>query len=349
MNEVTILRLKFNYYDLQTLALLFLEINIVAPLIAIVLIIVFRNIVFWFVSMVNGNRSWKYISILINTILSKRYWGLVIDEKTYKPVSFAKIKLIKFEKNKESISKKVLGTTLSDFYGRYVFNYKGDYSNLFLEVHATGFKKFYKEIDTLNHLKDNHEMVYDVHLNPKPKTRALNLTPFIYAVNFITNFAVLLASATGLLLSIYHLMTSSTTLSFIMTTIYVFILYFTISSFFKRFTLKKLVVLESLLMQKIPGAVVRLYDNKHQLHLAVTNNKGYVLLDWMPGEHQILVTKKGYELVDDATGTRNRKAYLTHNKFVKLRKRFKTSQSLTTTNKDIKIRTSLQNPFNKVD
>lgn len=349
MNEVTILRLEFNYYDLQTFTLLFLEINIVAPLVTIVLIVLLRNIVFWIVSMVNGNRSWKYISVLVNSILRKRYWGLVIDEKTYKPVSFAKIKLIRFEKSKESISKKVLGTTLSDFYGRYIFNYKGEYSNLFLEVHALGFKKFYKEIDTLSHLKENFEMVYDIHLSPKPKTKALNLTPFLYAANVITNFAVLLASSVGLLLSIYHLLTSSTTLSFIMTTIYIFILYFTISSFFKRFTLKKLIVLESLLMQKIPGAVVRLYDNKHQLHLAITNNKGYVLLDWIPGEHQILVTKKGYELVDDTTGTRNRKAYLTHNKFVKLRKRFKTSQSLTAPNKDIKIRTSLQNPFNKVD
>lgn len=349
MNEISILRLKFNYYDLQTLALLFLEVNIIAPLISIIFIFFFKNIIFWIISIINKNKFWKYTSIIINSFLPKRYWGIVIDDKTYKPVSFAKLKLIRFEKNKDSISKKVLGYTTSDYFGRYIFDYKGDYSNLFLEVNALGFKKFYKEIDTLNHIKDNFEMVYDVHLNPRSNNKSLNLTPFIYSVNFITNLFIFLASVVGLLLSIYHLMTTSTSLSFIMTTMYIFILYFSLSSFFKRFTLKKLEVLESLLMQKIPGAVVRLYDNKHQLHIAVTNKNGYVLLDWMPGEHQILVTKKGYELVDDNTGTRNRKMYLTHNKYVKLKKRFETSHSLTTTNKDIKIRTSLQNPFAKVN
>jgi len=347
MNEVSILRLKFNYYDLQTLALLFLQINIFAPLVTIALVILLRSIIFWIISMFNRNKYWKFMYILINQLFRKRYWGLVIDNKTYKPVSFAKIKLIKFETQKDLISKKVLASTLSDYYGRYLFNYKGEYSNLFIEVHASGFKKFYKEIDTLDHVKENLEVLYDIHL--APKTNSLNLTSFIYAVNLICNIAIFLAAAVGLLLSIYIQLTSAASIAFIMCAIYIFILYFTLAGLFKRFTLKKLEVLESLLMQKIPGAVVRLYDKKHQLHLAVTNAKGYVLLDWIPGENQILVTKKGYELVDESTGTRNKKMYLSNIKHVKLKKRFKTSQSLSTTTKDIKIRTSLQNPFAKTE
>ena len=98
-------------------------------------------------------------------------------------------------------------------------------------------------------------------------------------------------------------------------------------------------------MQRIPGAEVRLYDKKHQLHMAVTNKKGYVLLDWVAGAHQVLVTKKGYELIDETTGMRNRKTYLTNSKYIKLKQKFKPLQSLTTKTMSAKTNTSLQNPF----
>lgn len=345
MPEVSILRVKVNYTDLQTFALLFLEINTLSPFLLICALHFIRIVIFWVISMFNGNKYWKFIYLLNNYVFRKRYWGLVINDKTFKPVSYVKVKLIRFEKNKESVSKKVLASTLSDFNGRYNFNYKGPYQNLFIEVHGIGYKNFYKEIDTLDHLSRNSEMVYDIYLTPSKK--ALTLQMPIIIINKITNLLIFTAAAIGLVVSIYSQLTYGLFTDFVLSAIYIFILYYSLSHLFRRYTLKKLEVIESLLMQKIPGAVVRLYDRKHQLHLAVTNSKGYVLLDWIPGEHQILVTKKGYELIDDNTGVTNSKAYLTNNKHIKLKKRFKSSQSLSTTHKDIKIRTSLQNPFAK--
>ncbi len=345
MPEVSLFRIKINYSDLQTIALLFLELSILTPLLIIIAIYFLRNVIYWIVSMLNGNKYWKFVYLLNNLIFRKRYWGLVINDKTYTPVSFAKIKLIRFEKLKDSVKKKVIASTISDSKGRYNFNYKGEYKNLFIEVHGVGFKNFYKEIDTLEHITQNSEMIFDIYLTPNNKS--INFEVFLTLLNSITNIAIFILAVLGLLVGIYAQLTKGDLVDLIMCALYISILYVSLSNLFKKYTLKKLEVIESLLMQKIPGAVVRLYDTKHQLHLAVTNNKGYVLIDWIPGEHQILVTKKGYELIDDNTATRNRKTYLTNNKYVKLKKKFKTTHSLTSTNKDIKIRTSLQNPFTK--
>lgn len=345
MDQISILKIKFNYYDLEKLGLFLTDTSLYIPLLAIFAIGVFRILTFWFVSLLNRNKYWKYIVLLINFIKPTRYWGIIYNEKDFIPVRYAKVKLIKFENKKDQVFKKVVASTISDYFGRYAFNYKGEYKNLFLEVHALEYKKYYKEIDTLNHITENKEIIYDAALMPKSKNLFLNkLLPLF---NIASNIFIVVFSALGLIISIYRQLTLEQFDGFIFSAIYIFVLYIAINSFFKKFTLKKLEVLESLLMYKIPGAVVRLYDKKHQLHLAVTNNKGYVLLDWVPGEHQILVTKKGYELVDDATGNRNKKMYLSHTKHVRLKKKYKQPQSLVTTPADVKIKTSLQNPFKK--
>jgi len=310
MPEVSLFRIKLNYSDLQTFALIFLQLNILTPLAVIAGVHLLRYVIFWVFSMINGNKYWKFVYVLINLVLRRRYWGLVINDKTFKPVSFAKVKLVHFQNTKDKITKKVLATTLSDINGRYTFNYKGEFKNLFLEVRCAGYKVFYKEIDTLEHLTHNSEMVYDVYLSPKNKTINLDLPTTI--INYIANTLIFIVAVIGLLTSIYSQLTYSESQGFVMSAVYIFIIYCALSNLFKRYTLKKLEVIESLLMHKIPGAVVRLYDRKHQLHIAVTNSNGYVLLDWIPGEHQILVTKKGYELIDENTGTKNKKAYLTN-------------------------------------
>lgn len=345
MDQISIFKIKFNYYDLERLGLFLTDTSLSLSLIVIFCILIFRTLIYWIVSLLNRNKYWKYIILLVNLIKPTRYWGIIYSEKDFSPVRYAKVKLIKFENNKDKILKKVIASTISDYFGRYAFNYKGEYKNLFLEVHAFRYKKYYKEIDTLNHITENKEIIYDAALMPKSKNLFLNkLLPLF---NFVSNVFIIIFSALGLIMSIYRQLTIEQFDGFIFSAIYICVLYLTISTFFKKFTLKKLEVLESLLMHKIPGAVVRLYDRKHQLHLAVTNSKGYVLLDWVPGEHQILVTKKGYELVDDATGNRNKKMYLSHVKHVRLKKKYKQPQSLVTTPADIKIKTSLQNPFKK--
>lgn len=346
MNEVSILKFKIDYYDLQSLALIFLQVNIYSPLLFIAAVYTLKTIFFWTISMFNGNKYWKFIYIFINNVRRRRYWGIIVDEKSHNVVSFAKVKLIKFEKTGERISKKFLSSTISDYKGRYYFNYKGKFENLFIEAKALGYKKFYKEIDTLSHISENSEIVYDVFLTPSNKS--FNLRIYLLAINFTANILTIVAASLGLLVSIYHQLTVDNSVSFIMCAVYVYILFIAISNIFRKYTLKKFEVLESLLMKKIPGAVVRLYDKKHQLHLAITNNKGYVLLDWVPGEHQILVTKKGYELIDESTGMKNKKAYLTNNNYIKLKKKFKNSQNITSVNKDIKIKTSLKNPFSEI-
>jgi hypothetical protein len=281
--------------------------------------------------------------LLTNLLSKKRYWGIVVDESNFKIVPFAKVKLIKFENNKKGVAKKLIATTIANTDGKYFFNYKGSFDNLFIEVHSIGFKKFYKQIDTLKHIQDNGEVIYDVFLSGVKNS--LNSSLLVTIITFITKFVILVSSIVGLLLCIYLILANNDQNGIIMGSLYIFILYFTLDSWIKRIGYKRLNVIESLLMQKIPGAVVRLYDKRNQLHIAVTNLKGGVLLDWTPGEHQILVTKRGYELLDENTGTKDKKMFLGINKYVKLKKKFKAHHRFSNKNISVKAKTSLDNPF----
>lgn len=344
MGDISILRIRINYSDLEVFTLVFLQVHVIYPLILIAALFLLKNFIFWFLSFFNRNSIFSYLRILINKIRRARYWGIIYDSKRLSPVRFARVKLIKFEKQGEKVVKKIVGTTISDYLGRYYFNYKGEYKNLFLEVNSFGYKRFYKEIDTLKHIELNNEIIFDAAL-VKSK-QGFNLSKFAYFVNFIFVVLTLFLAGLGLIVSIYYQLSSIRAEAFIFTAIYVFILYINITNLLKRFTLKKLEVLESLLMHKIPGAVVRLYDKKNNLHFAVTNKDGYVLLDWEPGAHQIIVTKRGYQILDDNTGTEDKKTWLTHTKHVRLKRKFK-NHTVSTTDKDIKIKpvSSLNNPF----
>lgn len=342
MEQISILQFKIDFKNLQDIGIFFIQTPIYLPLIIITIFVLFRFIVYWLITLINKNKYWKVIYLPLNLIKSPKYWGMVYDEKNNIPIPFAKVKLIHFSKDGEVVKKSLIATTISNKDGKYYFNYNAEFKNLFIEVYALGYKRYYKEIDTLEHLKINEEIVYDVALIPA--NNKFNSYFIITAINKFINFFIFIFSTIGLIISIYNQLTVNNIESFIFSSMYIFLLYISISGFLKKFTLKKFEVLESVLMQKIPGAVVRLYDNHKQLHLTVTNKKGYILLDWIPGQHQILITKRGFEMIDENTGTKNRKLYLSNNNHVKLKKKFVTTNVVGVA-KDIKVKTSLTNPF----
>jgi len=232
----------------------------------------------------------------------KKYWGVIVDELTNKPIAFASITLsVKAIGTDNQMSSTVVAQAVSDLDGRYRLN-TDRRDEFYLEVKASGYQPFTKFIKMANPLASEEDIVYDVPL------RRLDAKPNIFKqlINYrkknLIGFArgvLLVSSVLGFIFTIYSQINFPTKLNWVLLVIY--ILVFVISFYptiYQRIQKRgKVVDMDANL--PIPGAVVRIYDEKQQIALSLTNNKGEARFDLPSGEYSILASKRGYIMISE--------------------------------------------------
>lgn len=232
----------------------------------------------------------------------KKYWGVIVDELTSKPIAFASITLsVKAIGTDNQMNSTVVAQAVSDLDGRYRLN-TDRRDEFYLEVKASGYQPFTKFIKMANPLASEEDIVYDVPL------RRLDAKPNIFKqlINYrkknLIGFArgvLLVSSVLGFIFTIYSQINFPTKLNWVLLVIY--ILVFVISFYptiYQRIQKRgKVVDMDANL--PIPGAVVRIYDEKQQIALSLTNNKGEARFDLPSGEYSILASKRGYIMISE--------------------------------------------------
>lgn len=232
----------------------------------------------------------------------RKYWGIVVDDLTNKPIAFASITLsIKEIGTDNQMKTTVIAQAVSDLDGRYRLN-TDKRDNFYLDVKASGYQPFTKFISMANPLSSTEDIVYDVPLRRiDAKTNFLK-TLLSYRKKSLINFAravLLISSIIGFLFTIYSQINSPDNLNLILLGVYIII--FIISfypSIYNRIQ-KKGKVIDVDLNAPIPGAVVRIYDAKQQIALALTNSKGEARFDLPSGQYSILTNKRGYKMITE--------------------------------------------------
>lgn len=230
----------------------------------------------------------------------RKYWGVIYDDFTNKPVAFASITLSYKEIGTDNETKTtVIAQAVSDLEGRYRLN-TDKRDNFYLEVKASGYVPYTKFITMANPLNSAEDIVYDIPLKRLDARSNMFKNLFSYGKKSLINFArtiLLIASIVGFMFTIYAQINFPDTLNIILLGLYIVI--FIISfypSIYNRIK-KKGKVLDVDFNSPIPGAVVRIYDSKQQLALSLTNTKGEARFDLPSGEYSILASKRGYIMV----------------------------------------------------
>lgn len=233
----------------------------------------------------------------------KKYWGIVSDEATGAVIPFASITLTKKElDSKGQVRTIVISQTVTDLEGRYRLN-TDQRDNFFLEVRASGYEIYYKFLKMDNPLSSLEDIVYDVQLK-KTDARTRNSIVSFLGYQKKNLFALLktitlISSIIGFLVTMYLEINSPSILNLIFIALYVLMFTITLYPLVYEVTLSRSYVLERQYKTRIRGAVVRIYDDKQQLGLSITNGKGEVRFDLNPGTYGILANKKGYEMTNE--------------------------------------------------
>lgn len=232
----------------------------------------------------------------------RKYWGIVVDDLTNKPIAFASIILsIKEIGPDNQMKTTVIAQSVSDLDGRYRLN-TDKRDNFYLDVKAIGYQPFTKIISMANPLSSAEDIVYDVPLRRIDEKSNFFKTLLSYRKKSLINFAravLLVSSIIGFLFTIYSQINFPDNLNLILLGVYIVI--FIISfypSIYNRIQ-KKGKVIDVDLNVPIPGAVVRIYDSKQQIALALTNSKGEARFDLPSGQYSILTNKRGYKMITE--------------------------------------------------
>lgn len=230
----------------------------------------------------------------------RKYWGIIFDDLTNKPVAFASITLSIKEIGKDNQMKStVITQAVSDLDGRYRLN-TDQRDKFYLEVKASGYQPYTKFISMANPLNSAEDIVYDIPLRRIDAKESMFKSLFSYKKKGFINFAravLLFTSIIGFLFTIYSQINFPDNLNLILLVVYVLI--FIISFYPSIYTRiqKRGKVIDVDFNSPIPGAVVRIYDTKQQIALSLTNSKGEARFDLPAGEYSILASKRGYIMV----------------------------------------------------
>lgn len=252
-----------------------------------------------------GSGIGQIIGLLLGAITQrkKKYWGIIVDDLTNKPIPFASITLSTKEIGKDNqIKTSVLSQTVSDLDGRYRLN-SDKKDKLYLEVKASGYQPFSKFISLNNPLNSTEDIVYDVQLkriDAKPNfiKNLLN-----YKKDSVFDFArsiLLISSIIGFLFTIYIQINFPDYLNLILLGIYTILFIITFYPYIYNLIQKRGKVIDLDQNMPIPGAFVRIYNQKQQVSLSLTNSKGEMRFDIKEGEYLILSSKMGYKMISNA-------------------------------------------------
>lgn len=238
------------------------------------------------------NKTYKYGIIGILIPRQKKYWGIVFDEKESKPIPFANVRV--YTSTEELISQ-----TVSDMDGRYALlvDEAGDYK---LEVQASGYEKLEREIK-ISKISDNLEVTVDIGLYKLGEDYGFLTTILRYErVETYKLFRRLLLalSVIGLGYSIYTAIQNPLLVNYLILIFYGIIFSFEVYHFFDMQAWGK--VVESKTLKGLGGVIVRIFDSKSQLSIALSNKNGQLKLKLGAGKYKLSALKTGFKLANDS-------------------------------------------------
>ncbi|MEO6728631.1 MAG: Ig-like domain-containing domain [Candidatus Dojkabacteria bacterium] len=226
------------------------------------------------------------IALLLNK--RKRPWGVILDSKTQKPVSFATVRLV-VENTLE-----VIAQTVSALDGTYGFNIsEGKYT---LEVRHPQYKIFKTSIEIQ---KDEEGYVLDIELASilgdgvsRPKFKDKLKASFLSFYNkFRDAFFIF-----GFLFAVLSILISPSIWNWIIFGIFLLIIFFNVILEYKSRSLFSDVE-DAQTGKKVPFAIVKIYEliSYKNIDTRVCDSRGNFDYYGEPGEYGVVVASKGYK------------------------------------------------------
>ncbi len=225
------------------------------------------------------------IPLLTDSLLNrnKNYGGVIYNSTTLKPISFAKVSILRKSVMANNVAADQIETYLTDLEGRYKLLSLPS-RNLTIEVKALGYEYFLKP------LPGN----LDIALDPtKEVTTARRL--FAFNTNSLikwSRIAYVLAAIWGYIVTIYEQVAQPSTQNVILLAIYsVLFIIVSYPSLYSLF-LKKVTVMGN--DSKLAGAVVRIYKDRKLIDMDLTDKKGVAKFGIEEGIYTAIATKPGF-------------------------------------------------------
>jgi hypothetical protein len=212
----------------------------------------------------------------------RKVWGILRDKNTLIPVAFSEIRLFSID---EAGNRVLVAQSVSDLDGRYRIQLKRIEDKHILEVKASTYKVYTKEIKLINTLINSNLIVDDILLErdeAEQITIASQINRFRPRLNIFLMGVIFIAGLINIPIGVFATINNPVLINFIFlaSTIITNIWNFRIVN--ERFNPKVGRVLDSH-KKPIPNITVELYNSNMKLGVAKTNSKGVVKFDIEPG------------------------------------------------------------------
>lgn len=226
----------------------------------------------------------------------RKFWGLVYDSKTGKPVALASIRL---QRVSADGTKEFIAETVSDLDGRYRLNINKPGAKYFIEVSSPEYKSNMVEIPSGT--EDlNKEITRDIELNKEEKEKVLNLgekwdkfRSKIYLPTIIYMYIFVIA---GILFSIYGIVAffpSPTSMIFIV--IYICSFIWNTRVVRERLKINVGKVIDSETKKPLESVMVKIFDLENKSTIAYSDQRGQVQFTLPPGSYKAQFIKDNYQ------------------------------------------------------
>jgi CSLREA domain-containing protein len=263
------------------------------PLVPVALGVVTLISVAGFLTVLTGGDAFAMFGVLFGWIYrrNKKYWGIVYDSEESKVIAFATLRLYK----EENGTLKFIGQSITDLKGRYGFLVEEE--GVFrLEVTATGYNKSVNRIE----IDSSLEVLKDIALSKIGQSNGIR--SLINKVSY--NRAEILGGLSriffilmfiGLAVTIYAITQDNNLINRILLGIYSILLLLNSYLFIKdRRNSVKAMVVDGVTNQPLDNVSVRIYDNKRQVLITLTNKLGKIKANLPKGNYRVIASKEGY-------------------------------------------------------
>lgn len=256
----------------------------IVPLVAAAILAAFSALLFGPVS-----DSLKVIGVLFGFVSRRKikYWGVVYDLISYKPIPFATIRL--FSQNE------LIGQVVTDLEGRYG-----------ILIEKAGLYKLYATNSdyepVVRDLRISEELIEDIGMRrlDAPNNIFLRIRSAVQTnkrtMIFVVKYILLALMLAGFVFTLYAVSQSPLLINFIFLAVYFVLFIINLTSLLKRAKNIGRVV-ELPVKSPLPGSSVRFYQNAAQIDLGITNANGQIKQNLKPGEYQVVLQKAGYDEV----------------------------------------------------
>ena len=234
----------------------------------------------------------------------RKYWGVVFDEISGKPIAFIPVRIFKYEGEKP----KLLASTVTDTDGRYrlqVSTRDKIETRYAIEISASGYEPFMQDIAEYLVI-GNYELINDVPLKRAKSTANPIVRWFYYNRTRIYNWLfifIYVEYIALLLLTIVFFINGPIFINYFGTiTIGVSVIW---NTYVVRHRIAPQIgkVIDSDGKQPLQSSLVTIYQNKGQSVAAITNEAGIVRVNMPAGMYKALASAQGYMMLSaDAQG-----------------------------------------------